>query len=309
MEVGQPSLDQLRIFLAVVEEGSFNAAARRTGRALSAISYGIATLEAQLGTALFLREGSRKPSLTPAGQALLPNARAVADSVDALMARARSQNRGLESELTLAVDVMLPPALLAGLLSDFQSAFPTVDLRLHVEALGAVPALVLEGRADVGVGGPVAAQQPGLERRMLGAVPLVPVAAPDHPLAQMTVIPPGEARHHLQLVLTDRSPLTRGRDFSVLSPRSWRLADLGAKHALLLQGIGWGNMPLHAVADDLAAGRLVQLPVPDAPGLDYGFALLWRGDCPPGPARLWMEEALAARLVSPQFQASSSMSQ
>jgi len=107
----------------------------------------------------------------------------------------------------------------------------------------------------------------------------------------MEAIPPGIARHHLQLVLTDRSPLTEGRDFSVLSPRTWRLADLGAKHALLLEGIGWGNMPNHAVTDDLAAGRLVQLTVPDAPGRSYRFNMVWRRDCPPGPARRWMEEA------------------
>ena len=59
-------------------------------------------------------------------------------------------------------------------------------------------------------------------------------------------------------MLTDRSPLTEGRDFSVVSPRSWRLADLGAKHMLLRQGLGWGNMPRHLVADDLASGRLVR---------------------------------------------------
>ena len=67
MQVGQPTLDQLRIFLAVADEGSFNAAAKRLGRAISAVSYGVAQLEAQLGTSLFEREGSRRPVLTEAG--------------------------------------------------------------------------------------------------------------------------------------------------------------------------------------------------------------------------------------------------
>ena len=60
-DIGPPSLDQLRIFLAVVDEGSFNRAARKLGRAISVVSYGIANLEAQLGGALFDREGSRRP--------------------------------------------------------------------------------------------------------------------------------------------------------------------------------------------------------------------------------------------------------
>jgi DNA-binding transcriptional LysR family regulator len=137
---------------------------------------------------------------------------------------------------------------------------------------------------------------PELERSVIGATPLVPVAAPGHPLARIEAIPPGLARQHLQLVLSDRSPLTEGRDFSVTAARTWRLADLGAKHALLLEGIGWGNMPRDLVADDLAAGRLVQLAVPEDPGIDYTFAVLWRRDCPPGPARQWLRQALADRL-------------
>src|SRR5690606_12847940 len=129
----------------------------------------------------------------------------------------------------------------------------------------------------------------------VGHVELTPVAAPGHPLARMEAIAPGETRHHLQLVLTDRSPLTEGRDFSVFSPQTWRLADLGAKHALLLEGIGWGNMPRHAIVDDLRAGRLVELSLPEAPPMLYPLHALWRKDVRPGPASSWMLDALVAR--------------
>ncbi|MGD9809866.1 MAG: LysR family transcriptional regulator [Sphingobium sp.] len=295
MDIGQPTLDQLRIFLAVADEGSFNKAASKLGRALSVVSYGISALEGQLGVRLFDREGSRRPELTAAGAALLADARAVADETDGLVARARSIRQGLETQVALAVDVMLPSAVVASILRDFQHVFPTVDLRLHVEALGAIAALVRDGKADLGVAGPDILDLPELERRGVGSVALVPVAAPGHPLAEEREIAPGEVRQHLQLVLTDRSPLTEGREFSVLSPRSWRLADLGAKHALLLEGIGWGNMPRHAVADDLAAGRLIELRLPDAPPLNYQLHALWRKDRTPGPATTWMLDALIER--------------
>src|SRR4029079_5674964 len=94
VKIGQPTLDQLRLFLAVVDEGSFNRAAKHLGRALSVVSYGIAALEAQLGLSLFDREGARRPELTEAGRALLADARAVADEVDGLMARARGIRQG-----------------------------------------------------------------------------------------------------------------------------------------------------------------------------------------------------------------------
>lgn len=295
VDVGQPTVDQLRIFLAVAEEGSFNRAAKKLGRALSVVSYGIAALEAQLGVALFDRQGSRRPELTDAGRALLADARSVADEVDGLIARARSIRQGLETELSLAVDVMFPSRAIAAVLHEFQAVFPTVDLRLHVEALGAVAALVLDGRADLAIAGPDIVDLPPLERRAVGHVELTPVAAPGHPLAEAREIAPGETRQHLQLVLTDRSPLTEGREFSVFSPRTWRLADLGAKHALLLEGIGWGNMPRHAIAEDVRAGRLVELSLPDAPPVRYPLHALWRKDARPGPASSWLLEALVIR--------------
>jgi len=290
MKLGEPTLDQLRIFIAVAEHGSFGAAARSMGRAISAISYGIAQLEAQLGLALFAREGSRRPQLTPAGAGLLAEARSIADGVDALLAKARALHAGQEPALTLVVDVMLPGEVTARVLGAFRQTFPSCALTLRIEGLGAVAACLIDGEADLAIGGPVIGDHPALERQVLGAVDLIPVAAPGHPLARAGVAP-GESRRHLQLVLTDRSPLTEGRAFSVLSPLTWRLGDLGAKHALLRVGLGWGNMPRGMVADDLAAGRLVALDLPERPGAHYALAALWRRDMRLGPAASWLVDA------------------
>jgi DNA-binding transcriptional LysR family regulator len=285
---GTPTFDQLRLFLAVVEAGSFGGAGRKLNRAVSVVSYGIANLEAQLGVMLFEREGTRRPRLTVAGNAVLAEARTVAQGFDGLRAKVKGLLEGLEAEVSLAVDVMLPADRLGGVLRSFSAEFPTVSLRLHVEALGAVTALVLDGRAGVGVSGPLASDLDGIELTAAGSVALVPVAAPHHPLARLQPIPPGAARDHVQLVLTDRSPITAGRDFAVQSPRTWRLADLGAKHALLREGIGWGNMPLPMIEPDLADGKLVRLAMPESRGGTYRFSAIHRRDAPPGPAAAWL---------------------
>ncbi len=125
---------------------------------------------------------------------------------------------------------------------------------------------------------------------MVGEIDLIPVAAPSHPLAK-TDVTPGESRRHLQLVLTDRSPLTEGREFSVLSPLTWRLGDLGAKHSLLREGLGWGNMPRSMVAADLASAALVELDLPEKPGAHYRLSALWRRDTRLGPAASWLVDA------------------
>jgi len=285
---GTPTLDQLRVFLAVVETGSFAAAGRKLHRAVSVVSYGIGNLEEQLGLTLFDREGTRKPVLTVAGNAVLSEARGIAHGIDELRAKVKGLLDGLEAEVNLAVDVMVPTERLGLILREFSTVYPTVSLRLHVEALGAITSLVLEGKAVVGISGPLAAGVEGVDSISAGSVPMVPVAAPDHELARMAQIAPGAGRNYVQLVLTDRSPLTQGRDFSVLSPRTWRLADLGAKHALLREGIGWGNMPLPLIQSDLVAGTLKRLAMPDHPGGIYRFAGVWRRDTPPGPAASWL---------------------
>lgn len=285
---GTPTFDQLRIFLTIVDTGSFAAAGRKLNRAVSVISYGVANLEAQLGVMLFEREGTRRPVLTTAGRALLAEARAIAAGMDGLRAKVKGMLEGLEAEVDLAVDVMLPSDRLARVLRAFAVEFPTVQLNLHVETLGAVAGMVIDGRAVVGLSGPLASEADGIERVSACAVEMIPVAAPDHPLGRMATIPAGAARDHVQLVLSDRSRLTEGRDFAVMSPRTWRLADLSAKHALLREGIGWGNMPRPMVEADLAAGTLVRLALPEFGGETYRLSAIWRRAAPPGPAAAWL---------------------
>jgi DNA-binding transcriptional LysR family regulator len=89
----------------------------------------------------------------------------------------------------------------------------------------------------------------------------------------------------VQLVLTDRTALSDGRNFGVLSPLTWRLADLGAKHVFLKAGLGWGHMPLHMVKADLDSGALVKIRVEGVPrAVAMPMSVVFRKDAPPGPA-------------------------
>jgi DNA-binding transcriptional LysR family regulator len=293
-DIGDPTLDQLRVLAAIADSGSFTAASRQLRRAQSVISYAMTNLEAQLGVALFDRNG-RTPTLTEAGRALLADARRVALRVDELRARAMALRQGTEAEVALAVDVMYPIPRLTEVLRAFAEAFPTVGLRLRMEAIGGVAQLVMDGASALGLSGWAGDLPATLQRRVIGSLMLIPVAAPTHPLAAFARVPCGAARDHTQLVLSDASRLTEGRDFGVMSIRTWRLGDLGAKHALLVAGLGWGNMPEHLVAGDIEAGRLARLHFDEAPQYSYPLSLLHRTDAHPGPAATWLAEQFAAR--------------
>ena len=97
MEPQAPTLDQIAVFLAIVETGSFAAAARKLGRATSVISYAVANLESQLGVTLFARAGTRTPQLTEAGRAILSDSRGLAIALDGLLAKARGPDPGAGS--------------------------------------------------------------------------------------------------------------------------------------------------------------------------------------------------------------------
>ncbi|MEA3142531.1 MAG: hypothetical protein QOK23_4700 [Gammaproteobacteria bacterium] len=288
------SLDQLRAFIAAVDEGSFSAGARRLHRAQSAVSELVSNLEAQIGVVLFDRS-ERYPKLTPAGVLLVADARSVVANVDLLKARAKGISGGLESELSAVVDVLFPIEAIAEAAKEFRDRFPRTPLRLYVEALGGAYQPVLDGRCSLGVVGslPIAPDSMTLER--LQGLHMIMVAAREHPLGQFSgVIPKAELAKHVQLVLTDRSELTAGREFGVMSPLTWRLGDLFAKHAFLLKGLGWGGMPLHAVKQDLLEGRLVKLSIEDLPeeSLILPMSAVYLTAKPPGPAGRWLIERL-----------------
>ncbi len=290
---GIPTLDQLRVLIAVAETGNFSAAARKLNRAQSVVSYTIANLEQQLGLDLFAR-GHRTPELTEAGRALLADAQRVCHTVDDLRARAAGLIAGLEAEVGLAVDVMFPTARLVAALQAFAAHYPTVSLRLLVEALGAVVQLVQDRSCVLGISGPIGMRADHLERQLILNVDLIPVAAPCHPLAHLPPpLPVAAFQDHTQLVLTDRSQLTEGRDFGVVSLRTWRLGDMSAKHELLRAGLGWGHMPEHMVREDVQNGRLVRLRPTEAPAQRFPLMLIHRADTPPRTAARW----LAARLT------------
>ena len=97
------TLDQIRLFLAIVDEGSFSKAAKRLGRAQSAVTYGIQNLEGQLGIKLFDR-ASYRPILTEAGRVLLIRAQRVAEEASGLRNAAQSLADGLEAELAIVLD-------------------------------------------------------------------------------------------------------------------------------------------------------------------------------------------------------------
>lgn len=294
------SLDQLRTFVAAADSGSFSAAGRQLGRAQSVVSQTIANLEGLIGVTLFDRS-ARYPVLTKQGRALLEQARAVTGAMDQFKARASGLSDGLEPELSVVINVLFPTPVLTQAVAGFQMRFPDTPLRISVEGLGAVLELVLDGTCAFGIRGPIGGAHPDLSSEYLLQVGYQMVAAPIHPLAHMRgPIPTRTLAQYVQLVLSDRSRLTEDKDFRVFTPKTWRLYDLGAKHALLKAGLGWGGMPVAMIREDLDRGLLVPIEIADMTITStITMSAIYRTDAPPGPAGRGLIEELVKASSQP----------
>ncbi len=282
------TLDQLRALIAVVEEGSFSAAARKLRRVQSAVSTAMGKLEDQLGVPLFDR-GTRIPTLTDQGRAVLAAARRVCAEVDALRRLTAGMAMGLEASISLCVDALFPLGSLVELGRDFTRAYPAVDLRVDTQSAATVPGRVLDGTATIGVMS-LPGLPSGLERQLLAPIAMVPVIAAGHPLAAGRG-PVATARlvDVIQIVLSERAD-AGAADQHTLSPRSWRVADLRTALELVRAGLGWANLPDHLVREELHAGRLASIRPQAWSEAEHRVHLfaVHRGDRTFGPAHGWL---------------------
>lgn len=287
------TLDQIQIFLTVVDEGSFTVAAKRLNRARSAVTYGIQKLEAQIGLPLFDRTAYR-PTLTDTGRMLLVRARRVAQEAETFKEAAESLSSGLEGEVSIVVNSMFPMPILLTALKAFAEKFPTVAPRIRVQNLGVPAQMVLDGTSMIGLF-PAIYTDGAMKSFPVFTMELVPVVSPMHPLAATDgPISTHALQQHVQLVLTDGSIPASGPDLGVLSARNWRLADLGVKHAMLVAGLGWGTMPLHMVEEDIAHGRLkIIWPEDFDPPHRFVMNCGYLMDPRLGPAAQWLLHHLA----------------
>ncbi|AEC21682.1 transcriptional regulator, LysR family [Pusillimonas sp. T7-7] len=255
------TINQLRAFVAVCDQGSFSGAARKLRRAQSAISHAIKALESAFDVELFERN-TRKAQLTAAGHSLLPDARAVISRTEEMKNRASSIARAGAPQVSVAIDAYFPRAYLINCLKTLQAEFHTALIDLRITTMQGGENLVFERvcALAVTIENVPEVDPDAIERHWLCAAEMVTVCAPSHPLASTrTPIPMDEFGRHVQIVVTDNQPGAEKIQQGVAGKRQWLVNDLGAKRDLLKAGLGWGHLPRHLVDRDLANGQLVEL--------------------------------------------------
>ena len=186
-------------------------------------------------------------------------------------------------------------AAIGAALAEMRAAYPSVSVRLAVEPMGGPIAALTERRSALAVTVGEDFRDPRVALEAICAVQMVAVASANHPLARRGRKSVADLADHLQIVLSDPTPLSEGRSFGVLSPQICRVNNQDTKHAMILAGLGWGRLPLWQVARDLRERRLVRVET-GALGRNAALAmeayLAHRLDEPLGPAARAFADAL-----------------
>lgn len=290
--------DNVHIFLAVLDAGSFSAAARRLKRVPSAVSMAIGHLEAELGLALFDRAG-REPQPTAAARALEPQARQLSAQLRQLQAHALSLTQGLESRLAIAMAPELLTAPWAAPLAALAQDYPLLEVEVLAAQQADALRLLHEGRVQLAL----VFERPSLDGREgfqeVGSETLVAVMAPAHPVLQAAG-PGGLREAHL---IDTRQIVVASRDRAITDPRVvfarqvWRTDAPEAALSLIKAGLGWGWLPRSFVRTALAEGTLRELPFDNLTNaLELWVDVVWSKERPLGlGARRFIDMMRAGR--------------
>ncbi len=297
--IGSLTLDQLRVLATIAETGSFSATGRRLGRAQSAISQTVATLENTQGVTLFDRSGFR-PVLTDVGRVLVAQARAVLATAARFEAVAAGAREGIEPELAVAIDPLVPTAAFIDSLHALRGQFPFLPVSFSTEGLGGAERRLRRGEAALALCILLPSVPDDVAALPMLGIDLVPVVSPDHPLAGLDrPVTPADLEEHVQLVLSDPAA-PDGPSYGIIGTRSWRFVDLARRLDFLLAGLGWCRMPEHLVTSHLADGRLIALAIESDPARATGPLTIYAAhmrDRALGRAGSWLLQELRARLA------------
>ena len=300
--IGSLTLDQLRILVTIAETGSFSAAGRKLHRAQSAISQAIATLEDMQGVTLFDRSGHR-PHLTDAGRSLLGQARVVLSGAAQFEAMAAGTRAGIEPELAVAIDPLVPTTPFIDSLHALRVAFPHLPLSFSTEGLGGAERRLRRGDAALAFCLLLPTVPEDVAALPLLGMTLISVVAPTHALARLgRAVTRADLDEHVQLVLSDPSA-PEGPSYGILSSRVWRFVDINRRLDFLLAGFGWCRMPEHLVAPLVAEGRLSALSIEDDPAQGSGLLTIhaaYMRDRSLGRAGRWLLDDLRTRFAGPR---------
>ncbi|TVP90739.1 MAG: LysR family transcriptional regulator [Thioalkalivibrio sp.] len=286
------TLEQWRMLKAVVDAGGFAKAAENVHKSPSSINHAVQKLQQQLGISLLEVRG-RRTELTPVGEVLLRRAERLLNEAVSVEDLAEVLGSGIQTELCLAVDQLVPSAIVIDVLHAFSGQFPSMRVKLHETVLEDGPALLESGEVDLLIGPDI---PPGFLAEPLGQVRMICVAHPLHPLA----LRPGlqlsirDLRHSRQVVVRDSSRENWAHGGWLDSDQRWTVSHMETALRIVRTGFAFAWLPECLVGEYLDRGALATLPLQAGSTYVVPFSLAFGDPDRSGIAVLKLVEMLTA---------------
>ena len=290
------SLEQWLAFRTVVDCGSYAMAAQTLNKSQSSISYAIARLNEQLPQPVLILDG-RKAVMTDAGQVLYRHAEQLLNQASQAEAIASSLALGFESEVAIAVDVLVEVGSLVCAFEEFSQEFPHTRIRVLETSLSGTTEALLEKTADLVIG---TKTPPGFQSRPLLQVKMIPVAAPGHPLVKNREdVSELELRSMRQVVLRDTGTFREQDSGWLQADQRWTVSHFSTSIKLLRSGLVFAFIPQNWIEDELAEGSLQRIPM--APSMDrlLQVYMMLADNQAAGPATKALYETIFEKLSAP----------
>lgn len=290
------SLEQWLAFKTVVDCGSYAMAAQALNKSQSSISYAIARLNEQLPQPVLILDG-RKAVMTDAGQVLYRHAEQLLNQASQAEAIASSLALGFESEVAIAVDVLVEVGSLVCAFEEFSQEFPHTRIRVLETSLSGTTEALLEKTADLVIG---TKTPPGFQSRPLLQVKMIAVAAPGHPLVKNREdVSELELRSMRQVVLGDTGTFREQDSGWLQADQRWTVSHFSTSIKLLRSGLVFAFIPQNWIEDELAEGSLQRIPL--APSMDrlLQVHMMLADNQAAGPATKALYETIFEKLSAP----------
>lgn len=250
------TLDQWRVFQAIIEQGGYAQAASHLHRSQSAVSYAMSRLQEQLGISLLKIEG-RKALLTEQGRILLQRSRHLLNEAAEVENFAHHLSQGREAEIKFVVDAVFPSDLLMTALSRFASQSQGTRVQLQEVILSGANDALLSEKAELVIG----VETPtGFLSDPLIEVELIAVAHPDHPLHQLDrEITSADLAQHMHVVIRDSGEHEK-LDVGWLSSQDrWTVSSIDSALNAIEHGLGYGWLPSNRLIEAFGDATLKPL--------------------------------------------------
>lgn len=250
------TLEQILTIEAIVQHGSFKAAADHLHKSQPSISMAIKKLEEEYQLILFSRNEYR-PTLTNEGRIFYEKAKGVLKEFRELETTAKQMTKGEEVELRISIDAVSPVSVILKFLKRFFTTHPNTRLMLSFEVLNGTLERLIDGEVDFAIT-PMSEADSSFETIHLTTTKLIPVMRTD--MIKGKKITDAVLRDYNQIILADSARKVPRATTGVLEGgKSITLSEISFKKEMILQGLGWGGLPMEMVKSELAKKILIPI--------------------------------------------------